>query len=273
MTLIAASDAGGVDGKPSCQKGSKSMQDTVQGAWLILAADRVPSASQKTKVSILTWRSAKLKRRVSSTLASEALSFSQALGELEWIQIMFQDVLFGDVCRADWTTSLLPFVGVLKDDSELRAELRSSESLDQCVVTDAKSLFDSLRKENPTSRQDRRTSVEIAIIIESMRRSKSILRWTPHPRMIADSLTKDDISKTNGALEELFRTGTLALWDEEDELARRKNQPSSKARSRKASEAFRQASADLLVECQLNKNFGELSRLFTCFGYGNDTLS
>ena len=78
------------------------------------AADRIPSASQKTKVSILTWRSSKLKRRVSSTLASEALAFSQALGELEWIQIMFRDVLFGDVNRSDWTTSLFPFVGVLK---------------------------------------------------------------------------------------------------------------------------------------------------------------
>ena len=101
--------------------------------------------------------------------------------------------------------------------------------------------------------------MEIAIIIESMQRSSSILRWSPHPRMIADSLTKDDISKTNGALEELLRTGTLALWDEEDELARRKSQPASKARSRKASESFRQASSNLLIECQLNKSFGVLS--------------
>ena len=46
--------------------------------------------------------------------------------------------------------------------------------------------------------------------------------------MVADSLTKDDISKSNGALEDLFKTSTLALWDEEDELARRKNDPASR---------------------------------------------
>ena len=45
-------------------------------------------------------------------MASEALAFSQALGELEWIQIMFRDVLFGDVNRSEWTTSLFPFVAM-----------------------------------------------------------------------------------------------------------------------------------------------------------------
>jgi len=82
-----ASDAGGVDGKPG------------DPSQLILASDRMPSASTKTKVSILSWRSAKLKGRVTSTLASEALAFSQALGELEWIQVMFRDIVFNDIDR------------------------------------------------------------------------------------------------------------------------------------------------------------------------------
>jgi hypothetical protein len=102
---------------------------------------------------------------------------------------------------------VLPFIGVLKDSSQLRTHIHG-DMQEQCTITDAKSLFDSLKKENPTSRQDRRTSIEIAIIIESMQRSKSVLRWSPHPRMIADVLTKDDIGKSNGALEELLRTGT-----------------------------------------------------------------
>ena len=139
-----------------------------------MAADRVPSASVKTKVSILSWRSAKLKRRVSSTLASEALAFSQALGEMEWLQIMVRDIVHGDVNRCDWSKSLLPYVGLLREDCELNHHVGGL--LTQCGITDAKSLFDSLKKENPSSRQDRRTSIEIAIIIEAMRRSKSLLR-------------------------------------------------------------------------------------------------
>ena len=269
MIFIAASDAGGVDGKPIGEL--NELQDTVQGAWVILAADRVPSASSKTRVSILSWRSAKLKRRVTSTLASEALAFSQALGELERLQVMFRDVMHGDINKTDWTLSILPFVGILKEDSALCSKSKG-ERLEQCTIVDAKSLYDSLKKENPNSRQDRRTSIEVAIIIESMQRSGSVLRWSPHPRMIADVLTKDDIGKSNGALEELFKTGTLALWDESDELARRKLTPRNKARSKKASLEFRAECAELLVGCQLNSFLGVLSNCSTN-PYAFDVLS
>ena len=86
MALVAASDAGGVDSVPHGDTHDGNLPDTVQGAWVIMATDKMPSASSRTKVSILSWRSAKLRRRVSSTLASEALAFSQALGELESLQ-------------------------------------------------------------------------------------------------------------------------------------------------------------------------------------------
>lgn len=75
------------------------------------------------------------------------------------------------------------------------------ERLQQCSVTDAKSLFDTIKKGNPTSRQDRRTSVELAIKTEVMNHTKGLIRWSPHPRMVADALAKEDIAKTNGALE------------------------------------------------------------------------
>ncbi|CAK9063078.1 unnamed protein product [Durusdinium trenchii] len=109
MVLIAASDAGGVDSLPPSPD---SAIDNVQGAWVIMAAGRMPSASQNTKVSILSWRSSKLRQRVASTLASEALAFSQALAEVEWVQIMIRDVMYGDVLRRDWMQSLNPYVGL-----------------------------------------------------------------------------------------------------------------------------------------------------------------
>ena len=248
MVFVAASDAGGVDGKPILD----NSEDTVQGAWLILATGSMPSASAKVKASILSWRSSKLRRRVASTLAGEALSFSQALGEVEWLQVMHRDIVFGDVSRTNWQSSLHPFVAVMKEDCQLH------QRLSQCGVTDAKSLFDSIKKESPTSRQDRRTSIEVAIIIEAMRKSNSCLRWSPHPRMIADTLTKDDISKSNGALEELLRTSRFALWDEEDELARRKADPSTKGRSKRASAKMREEGVNLLLEVHNNKNLGVL---------------
>lgn len=142
-TSFIVASGGGVDGKPVLD----NQEDTVQGAWVVLMANKIPSASFKTKVSIISWRSAKLRRRVSSTLASEALAFSQSLGEVEWLQIMFRDIVHGDVNRTNWQSSLSPFVAVLKEDCELK------ERLDQCAITDAKSLYDSVSKNNPTSRQ------------------------------------------------------------------------------------------------------------------------
>ena len=89
MILIAASDAGGVAGKPVREEDPNGeLEDTVQGAWVILAANKMPSASHRTKVPILSWRSSKLKRRVSLTLAGEALAFSQAMAGVEWLQLM-----------------------------------------------------------------------------------------------------------------------------------------------------------------------------------------
>ncbi|CAK9083538.1 Retrovirus-related Pol polyprotein from transposon RE2 (Retro element 2) (AtRE2) [Includes: Protease RE2 [Durusdinium trenchii] len=250
MILISASDAGGVDGLPP--PGSNET-DTVQGAWVIMAADQLPSASNRTKVSILSWRSSKLRRKVASTLASEALAFSQSLGEVEWIQIMIRDIVKGDVSRKDWTLSLAPHYPVLRENCEL------AERLQQCHITDAKSLYDALLKESPMSRQDRRTSVELSIILESLQKARSVVRWAPHPRMVADGLTKADITRSNGALEELLRTSRLALWDESEELRLRKTDPKARGRTKGASTRLRQSEANLtalVFPSRINRNFG-----------------
>ena len=257
MILIAASDAGGVDSLPPDKS---SEVDNVQGAWIIMAADRLPSANQGIKVSILSWRSSKLRRRVASTLASEALAFNQSLSEVEWIQIMIRDIVNGDVKRTDWTESLTPYAPVLKEHCKL------AEKLEQCHVTDAKSLFDALQKESPMSRQDRRTSVELSIILEALLKAKSVIRWAPHPRMVADGLTKADITRTNGALEELLRTSRLTLWDEKQELDLRKDDPAAKGRSRRASTKHRSLGAteeSFVLLSRINKNLGVLSQVTT----------
>lgn len=258
MVLIAASDAGGIDSiPPITEPPGQPVSDNVQGAWIIMASDRLPSASGKIRVSVLSWRSSKLKRRVSSTLASETLAFGQALGELEWIQLMIRDVLFGDVCKDDWSRSLSPFLSILRSDCELKSLMQ------QCTITDAKSLFDSLTKHNQSSRQDRRTAVELSIIHEEIVKTKSIIRWTPHPKMVADVLTKDDIGRSNGAFEEVLKCGKLALWDEDTELTLRKEVPGAKNRSKAASMRSRMLSESsslftALEQSQINKKLGEL---------------
>ena len=109
MTFIGVSDAGGVDGNTRGTDESGMIEDPVQGAWLVLAGAKIPTHDSPTKVSVLSWRSTKLKRRVTSTLASETLSFSQCMGEIEWLQVLYRDMIYGDVNPAHWCNSIAPF--------------------------------------------------------------------------------------------------------------------------------------------------------------------
>lgn len=91
MIFITAADAGGVGSKPVVEDQTE-VTDTIQAAWVVFLAEHVPSANTKVRASTLSWRSSKLKRRVSSTLASEALAFNQALSEVERLQVMLKEL-------------------------------------------------------------------------------------------------------------------------------------------------------------------------------------
>ena len=161
-----------------------------------------------------------------------------------------------------------PFQCLLKGDGHLAGRQG------QCGVTDAKSLYDSLVKKHPASRQDRRTALELAVIIDAMMKSGSSIRWTPHQRMVADMLTKSDITKSNGALLHLLKHGTLKIDEVDHELARRQL-PEGRRRGRAATAKLLREEEDdeqksflaLLFyhASAVNKNFGELSEVVPTF--------
>ena len=60
------------------------------------------------------------------------------------------------------------------------------------LVTDCKPLYDHMMPPSaPTAIQDRRTSIDVAIIRESVRNLSAHVRPVPTDRMLADALTKD----------------------------------------------------------------------------------
>ena len=120
----------------------------------------------------ITWRSHKLTRAVSSTLAAESQSLATASGTVEWIMLLLSEVLDG------------PFK--LRD---CREKLSVRKPI---LVTDCKSLYDHLMSPSaPTAIEDRRTSIDVVIIRESIRSLSAFMRWVPTDRMLADALTKD----------------------------------------------------------------------------------
>eukprot|EP00439_Symbiodinium_sp_Y106_P059202 s5068_g8.t1 len=208
LSFIVVSDAGGIGAKHETQDELGLPADATQGAWMVVAAECLPIGEQKVRASPLRWRSSKLKRKVYSTFGGETQAMLQGLAEADWLQIMLRDALHHDVKLRDWRNSLSPHMLVM------RSGVEAPSRQPQCSVTDAKSLFDCLLKEHPQGRQDRRSALELAIIVKDLQETKSMVRWTPHQKMLVDALTKVNPLKSNGALDCFLKTGLLSLVDE-----------------------------------------------------------
>ena len=72
---------------------------------------------------------------------------------------------------------------------------------------------------SPTSIDDRRTSIDVVIIRESLKALQGHIRWLPTDRMIADGLTKDKIDPAD-LLRSCIRAGKYQISPEATVLAR-----------------------------------------------------
>ena len=118
------------------------------------------------------WKSARLPRVVSSTLSAEAQSMALATSMCEWIALLLSEALDGPrYVHSCWNH---------------KAHHRKI-----LVATDCKSLYDHLLSQSSPTLDDRRTSIDIVIIRDSLQRLGVSLRWLPTNRMLADSLTKE----------------------------------------------------------------------------------
>ena len=71
---------------------------------------------------------------------------------------------------------------------------------------------DTMMKEGNAGARDRRTAIDLAIICEALEEARGRVRWIPHGRMPVDTLTKDDVTKGNAALHDLW----ILLLDERE---------------------------------------------------------
>ena len=229
LAFATISDAGGVGGNENRLEEDGLPSDCTQGAWMVVATSKAITKGIRAPVSVLAWHSSKLRRRISSTLSGETLALSAAIGEVEWLQLLWRDVVHGDVTAPrDWKWTA-PFTSILKSDC------RSPGGAKQLHVIDAKSCYDALQKGGSASARDRRTAIELAIIAGDLAHHRATVRWVPHGRMPVDSMTKADISSSNAALTELIQSGHLSLVDVAVEMAARQEGSASKSRTQAAS--------------------------------------
>ena len=89
------------------------------------------------------------------------------------------------------------------------------------AVTDCKSAYDHLNGVSiHAGLEDKRTSIDVIMIRESMKRIGGRLRWTPSSLMGADGLTKDS-GEAADATRSMLRSGRIQLCDEDQMLAAR----------------------------------------------------
>ena len=82
-------------------------------------------------------------------------------GEVEWLQVMHRDLVWGDVDTKNYHKNLSPFLAILPEKCQLAANRQP-----QCALTDANHSYDSIFKQCPSSRQDRRNALELAVVID-----------------------------------------------------------------------------------------------------------
>jgi hypothetical protein len=161
------------------------------------------------------WKSHKLSRAVGSTLAAKAQSMVSATGTLEWTSLLLSEAIDG------------PF-----DVRTYEAVLRRRTPV---VVTDCKSLYDHLVSvSSPTAVEDRRTSIDIVILRQSMLRMQASVRWVPTDRMIADSLAKNAGDPTD-ILRACIREGKYQISPEENFLEMKRPEKQCRMNNRKHS--------------------------------------
>ena len=143
-----------------------------QGGHIILYHDKDLQYEPWAKVTVASWKSYKLKRKVVNTLAAECQALVSGVGNLQWHRFLFAEAQNDPIKDRDWERKLsnIPFL----------------------AVTDSKSLYDTLSKQTcPFSQvDDKRTAIDVSILKHDLEGAGTV-RWIDGRNMISDNLTKN----------------------------------------------------------------------------------
>ncbi len=163
-----------------------------QGGRRILLADpaileQTGNSTALVPIQGLEHHSGRIKRTVRSTLAAEAYSMGESAESVEYVRFVLAELF----------------------DPEFTLECRdeAAEKIPGLLITDARSLYDSLCKDGSAVR-DRRLRLEMNII-KDLRNVD--VRWIRSEMMIADGLTKDVSEEIWDYAEEVLESGRWTL--------------------------------------------------------------
>ena len=164
---------GDVDIRKVAEKFLQRAKVSSQAGFLVFFYDRRMETDEGDfPISLVHWRSFKLKRNTVNTLSAECQAMIAGVGGIHWQRLILQESRGKCFNKEPWekTLSEVPFV----------------------AVTDSKSLYDTIAKVSNTSShiEDKRTAIDVTILRDDLRRTQGQVRWISGEYMLADSLTK-----------------------------------------------------------------------------------
>lgn len=167
------------------------------------------------------WRSSRVKRACSSTLAAEAQAALDGVRHAEWLTALLSECLYQEF------------------DLEERESFLCGRMA--AAITDCKSLYDHCHKEGSAGTlSDKSGALDVVQLKQSLTRLNLPLRWAPTKVQLADGLTKSDADALD-YLRATMRSGRYELCDEEKTMTMRAEE---KARRVSRGEAKRKAAEE-----------------------------
>ena len=140
------------------------------------------------------WRPYRLSRAIPFTLSGEAQALATGFANVEWMDLCISELLDGP--------------------SSLHGMSVALHQRPPTYSIDCKSLYDHVMAPSaPITLEDKRSSIDIIIIRESLQRCRGVFRWVPTDRMLADVLTKNRRDPAD-LLRACVRNGTYQINEE-----------------------------------------------------------
>ena len=153
---------------------------------------RMETEERSFPITIINWKSFRIKRCTVNTLSAECQAMLQGVGALHWLRFLVRESEGRPLDLDNWEEEI--------------------SQLPCIAVTDSKSLYDTIQKCCNTAAhiEDKRTAIDVTILKRDFRKTKGQVRWIEGSRMVADSLTK---KMGSSFLREVMQKGRWSLTE------------------------------------------------------------
>ena len=117
-------------------------------------------------VTLVSWRSHRVKRVVASASSAEATGLSEEIAQGDWVRTLWSEMVLG-LSQREW---------------------RERKDVPPLITQWAITITCTTKQSAPS--EDRRSAIDLAIIREDLSRPQMFLRWDDGKAQVADALAK-----------------------------------------------------------------------------------